>query len=134
MITGEVVGVEKANDTHNNLIVWVCFKDEGIEIPFYNGEGLLKFNDIKVWPLYAKYENFMGLTTKERETWVCMNIESQANLIIINKLRDDLNTSTIKNLSSLVGIQVEKETASFQNSKPLSPELVTINLDGDILK
>jgi hypothetical protein len=67
MITGEIVGVEQTQDTQKNIIIWICFTQNGKEIPFYRGAELLEKDGKKVWPKTVSFESLIGKTPEMRE-------------------------------------------------------------------
>jgi hypothetical protein len=114
MITGEIVGVEQTQDAQKNIIIWVCFTQDGKEIPFYRGAELLLKDKRKVWPLYARWENFIGKTPEMISKWIQNCVEAQIGTIIreINS-KTDLNTLFIGAVTKLIGTSFGKESVEI---------------------
>lgn len=109
-ITGEIVGMKETDDAQRNIIIWVCFKNNGIEIPFYLNETLLEVNGKKVWPLYSQFLNFAGRSAAEIHDWVKINIEHQIGNLIKEAAKSVINDSLVKtNLPKLVGTVFSKD-------------------------
>ena len=104
MVIGKVIAVELANDAQKNLIIWVCYSKDGIEFEFHQGVKLLEKEGHKVWPLYCRYENFIGKTPSQITSWVQKNIEYQAGNIIQHVIvKDQMNTDSLAELLKLIG-------------------------------
>lgn len=114
MITGEIVGVEQTQDAQKNIIIWICFSQGGIEIPFYRGAELLLKDGKKVWPLYARWENFLGKTPEMIQKWIQINVEYQIGNIIkeINS-KDALNVEFIAAIDKLKGVKFSSDNVTI---------------------
>jgi len=105
MISGEIIEVEQTRDTQKNIVIWVCFTtDDGSEIPFHQGAELLERDRKKVWPLYARFENFLGKTPEMIQEWVRINVEAQIGIIIREIVcKDILNAEMITAVKKMIG-------------------------------
>jgi hypothetical protein len=114
MIYGEIVGVEQTQDAQKNIIIWISFTQDGIEIPFYRGADLLVKDRKKVWPLYARFENFLGKTPEMIQKWIQINVEAQIGNIIkeINS-KEILNASFITAIDKLKGVKFSADKVSI---------------------
>lgn len=117
-VSGEIIAIEKANDTYQNLIIWVVFTDDsGKEISFFNSTGLIEKDGRKAWPLLCKWENFVGRTAAEVEAWVKANVDAQCENIIKLQARPAVNDMLVTGvLASLIGKTWTKETATIEDT------------------
>jgi len=119
VITAEIIDVQETTDKMKNIIIWVCFKDEGgNEIPFDQDGQPVIIKGKSCWPLYSRFENFIGKTDIQIEEWVKINIEHQIGNIIQAMAKPSINQFLVSTtLLKIVG-------------KTFSKKDVTLDLDG----
>lgn len=111
MITGEIVEIEESTEGYKNLIIWICFKKDGVEIPFYKGTEIPTKNGKQVWPLICRYENFIGKTTAQITEWIRLNVEAQIdNIIKYRTCLDTLNIAMTNALKKMKSTMFSKDT------------------------
>jgi hypothetical protein len=114
MVTGKVVCIEQSNDLNKNLIIWVEFTQDKTPIPFVSGGSVLTRNGVPVWPLYARYENFIGKDAAAVQKWVQVNVEYQIGNIIREQLtKEILNTESLVALEKMVGQEFSSDTVDI---------------------
>lgn len=132
MITAELLGTSR--DNLKNILIWVCFSKDGVEIEFYGAEGLLTFNGRKAWPLVARYENFTGKTAAQRLQWIRVNVEHQIGNIIREIVTKEALVSQVETqLTSLVGQTIQKDSITFPadlDNDGVQEAMVTLKDDG----
>jgi hypothetical protein len=110
MITGEIIGVEQTQDAQKNIIIWICFSQDGAEIELSNRV----VDGHKVWPLYARFENFLGKSAEMIQEWIRLNVEYQIGNIIKERLcKESLNTEFMVAISKLKGVKFSAEKVSI---------------------
>lgn len=115
MVIAEIVETE-IEDPSKNIIVWVNFKHDGTDVPFYKGQELLIRQGKPVWPLYCRYQNFIGKTVVQIGTWIKSNVEFQIGTIIQEILAKPIQTTTIKQKldTLLIGTTYQKDSVEVQ--------------------
>jgi hypothetical protein len=110
MIYGEIVDVEQTQDAQKNIIIWVCFTQNSVEIPFYKGAELQERNGRKVWPLYSRWESFIGKSPEIIQKWIQINVEYQiGNIIKEINCKEALNLEMVNAIKQMVGVQFSSE-------------------------
>ena len=132
MIEAELISIEY--DQRKNIIVWICFKDDGVELPFYRGAELLIREGKKVWPLMATYQNFLGKTRPQILQWIKVNVEGQIGNIIKEKVKDQINSEIEgADLSQLIGQTISKDFVIIEldlDNDGVTETTVQLNSDG----
>lgn len=131
MIKAEIVGYER--DPRDNMIIWVCFSENNIEIPFHQGIEILKYSGHKVWPLVARFQNFIGKTQTQINEWIRINIESQIGNIIQAKNTDKLNKEIEVVFDKLIGTTFQKDTVEIEadfNNDGIFEAVLMLKSDG----
>jgi hypothetical protein len=102
MITGEIVGVEQTQDAQKNIIIWICFTQDGQEIQLSSKT----VGGRKAWPLYARFENFLGKTPEMIQKWIQINVEAQiGNIIKEMNCKEAMNAEMMTAIQKMVGVQ-----------------------------
>lgn len=129
-ITAEIIEIQETPDILKNIIIWVCFKDgDGIEIPFDQGGQPVIIQGKNCWPLYGRYENFLGKTDAQILEWIRVNVEHQIGNIIQAIAKPVINQSLIGTiLPKLVSTKFSKESVTLD----LDGIIVTIKPDGTV--
>jgi len=108
MITGEVLGIEK--DERNNIVIWICFSQDGEDISFWRGSELLEYKNRKVWPLVASYQSFIGKAPLKIKEWVEKNMKFQIGTIIKEiSCKKTLCDEFVGKLAPLVGVKISSD-------------------------
>ena len=132
MITGEIISTEL--DANKNIIIWIAYAQDGVAVEFYRpirdangvvtGSELLIRNERKVWPLYARFENFIGQTPEMVSLWIQRNVEAQIGSIIREiKTKDTLNTEFMAAIDKLKGTVFSSDTAKIPVDLALTGEV-----------
>jgi len=133
MITAELVSAEEIQDPRKNMVIWVAFKKDGVEIPFYRGTELLIRDGKKVWPLYSRFENFLGKTLSQVIAWIKANVEEQIGNIIKEESKTLLNNNLMQQLNTLAGTTIQKDFVGFEIDKDndgVIDSIITLKDDG----
>ncbi len=115
MITGKIISTEE--DERKNIVIWICFTQDGKEIPFYRGAELLERDGHKVWPLYSRFENFLGKTPAQISEWIRINVEAQAGNIIKEQSKAGLNADIMTEIGKLAGTEYSADKVGI----PIDP-------------
>ena len=112
MITAELLGIEE--DERRNILIWVCFTKDGVEIPFYRGANLLEYGGKKAWILYATWQNFLNKTQTQRLQWIKINVEHQIGNIIKGIVSLDSFVDEVKTqLIPFIGQTIQKDNVEL---------------------
>jgi hypothetical protein len=85
-----------------------------VPIPFSSHSGILTRSGKSVWPLYARWENFIGKSPSMVQEWVRINVECQiGNIIKEITCKGSLNVEMISALTKLVGTTFSTDTVAI---------------------
>lgn len=120
MITGKILRTEQ--DARKNIVIVVEFSDDKKVI-------------VPEWPLYARFENFLGMTKEQISEWIRINIEYQIGNLIKASNQESINQTlmgVIETLKETV-YQTDKVDVEMEVSKVIeTPYVVTIAQDGTL--
>lgn len=122
MVTGKIQKTEESTDGRKNIIIYVNF---------YEDDKLIVEN----WPLYAIFENFIGMDKEYMSEWIRINIESQIGILIRQKLREDINTTLMAVIESLKDRDYQTDKVELTQGANLITETaytVTLYADGTV--
>lgn len=106
-VTAEVIKVEDSADANKNLVVWVQFKNDGVEIPQQN-----TINGKQCWRLWIREVNLIGKDLSKKREWVQINIENQIENYILAIARTKVNNDlVVGDLGKMVGDIYSKDYA-----------------------
>lgn len=121
MITGRILKAEESKDGRGNIAITVEFAEDGVVF-------------VPSWILWARFENFLGMSVEEISEWIRINVEHQIGNYIRERSKTVLNDTFIK------AIEILKSEKIFQTDKveiEMTPSLVlaegytvTLNADG----
>ena len=120
MITGKILRTEQ--DARKNIVIVVQFSEDGNVI-------------VSEWPLYARFENFLGMDKEQISEWIRINIELQIGNLIKAKNQTTINETLMGVIETLKEreYQTDKvDVAMEANSVIETAYTVTIAQDGTL--
>lgn len=122
MITGKILRTEESTDGRKNIKIIIEFSEDGEII-------------VPEWILWAKFENFLGMTQTQISEWIRLNIEHQIGNLILAKNRELLNVYVMDTIAKLTNTEFSKDSVDVTiEANQLIPVsyVVTISDDGII--
>lgn len=98
MITGRIIKAKESKDGRRNIAITVEFSEDGVVI-------------VPEWILWARFENFLGMTVEEISEWIRVNVEYQIGNLIRERSKPAINDEFIK------AIELMKSEKIFQSDK-----------------
>lgn len=131
MITGKIQKTEESKDGNRNIVIYVNFYEDGKLI-------------VENWPLYARFENFLGMDKEQMSKWISVNIELQIGNLIKAKNQAAINATLMGVIESLTDreYQVDKVNITMSGNgfaavvmpefAITTPYTVTLSQDGTV--